>query len=273
MHARQCWEGGWGGDHTIDTIDAIHISVQVYLCTTYLLYAHCTLSLPPRQVALAAGLVSGAPLSALARLTLEVPAAAIKLWQPAGRLPVNSRQQLYTAHVCFIPAPHPTSAGATGAGALDHTQHTTAATGSRRQLPDVPVGGNATGCLSRRVGFRSFELVRVPLRDAAADLLAAQTAATQHADKDAATGESSGRDSNSDSDSGESFYFRVNGVPLFAKGANLVPLHVLSSAASNRLAAALVADAAAAGMNMLRVWGGGLYQVGVQHWWCEGGGR
>jgi hypothetical protein len=63
------------------------------------------------------------------------------------------------------------------------------------------------------------------------------------------------------SEEGESFYFRVNGVPLYAKGANLIPLHVLSSAVSDDDVAGMLQSAAAANMNMVRIWGGGLYQV------------
>ncbi|MCG6956132.1 MAG: glycoside hydrolase family 2 protein [Gemmatimonadetes bacterium] len=55
------------------------------------------------------------------------------------------------------------------------------------------------------------------------------------------------------------FTFVVNGVPFFARGANLVPpdhfLPRVDSAAWERL----LGDAAAANMNMLRVWGGGAY--------------
>lgn len=60
---------------------------------------------------------------------------------------------------------------------------------------------------------------------------------------------------------GESFYFRVNGVPLFARGANLIPLAVLPTRAEAGPAAGggggvqrLLRAALAANMNMVRVW-------------------
>jgi len=71
---------------------------------------------------------------------------------------------------------------------------------------------------------------------------------------------------------GESFKFRVNGEDLFAKGANWIPadsfpsrlphddrLPATDEALSSRIRDLLVA-ARQTGMNMLRVWGGGLYE-------------
>jgi beta-mannosidase len=59
---------------------------------------------------------------------------------------------------------------------------------------------------------------------------------------------------------GQSFYFKVNGLPVFMKGANYIP----ASAFPGTLTAAdyqrEFAAVSAAGMNMLRVWGGGFYQ-------------
>jgi len=59
---------------------------------------------------------------------------------------------------------------------------------------------------------------------------------------------------------GESFQFVVNGVPFFAKGANWIPADGILSRMTSARYRTLVADTAAANMNMLRVWGGGIYE-------------
>ncbi len=68
---------------------------------------------------------------------------------------------------------------------------------------------------------------------------------------------------------GESFYFAVNGVPFFAKGANWIPADVFAP----RLTAAdyerLIRNAADVHMNMLRVWGGGIYEQDVFYDLCD----
>ncbi len=58
---------------------------------------------------------------------------------------------------------------------------------------------------------------------------------------------------------GQSFYFRVNGRPLFTRGANVVPPDHFTPRADSATYRRLIGDAAAAHMNMLRVWGGGIY--------------
>lgn len=59
---------------------------------------------------------------------------------------------------------------------------------------------------------------------------------------------------------GESFFFRVNGVPVFVKGANWIPDHSFPSQATPDRVRELVGLARGCGMNMLRVWGGGVYE-------------
>lgn len=58
---------------------------------------------------------------------------------------------------------------------------------------------------------------------------------------------------------GTAYRFIVNGRPVFMRGANVVPPGVLPSAMDDRAWVALVAHAQRAGMNMLRVWAGGIY--------------
>ncbi len=59
---------------------------------------------------------------------------------------------------------------------------------------------------------------------------------------------------------GESFRFVVNGRPLFAKGANWIPAHVFPHGLGRADYELLLRSAAAANMNMIRCWGGGIYE-------------
>ena len=59
---------------------------------------------------------------------------------------------------------------------------------------------------------------------------------------------------------GKAFAFVVNGVPVFAKGANWVPADQFPSRITDARYRHLIASAAKANMNMLRVWGGGIYE-------------
>lgn len=62
--------------------------------------------------------------------------------------------------------------------------------------------------------------------------------------------------------------FRVNGAAIFARGANVIPTEELEGWYSAAVHAALVQNAAEAGMNMLRVWGGGIYLPQVSSRTC-----
>lgn len=59
---------------------------------------------------------------------------------------------------------------------------------------------------------------------------------------------------------GESFYFEVNGFPMFAKGANYIPSDAMLPAMTTERYRALFRDVRQANMNMIRVWGGGAYE-------------
>ena len=66
------------------------------------------------------------------------------------------------------------------------------------------------------------------------------------------------------------FQFVVNGVPFFAKGANWIPADAFVTAHDARAATArCCSDAADANMNMLRVWGGGIYEDDVFYDLCD----
>lgn len=68
---------------------------------------------------------------------------------------------------------------------------------------------------------------------------------------------------------GESFYFAANGVPFFAKGANWIPAETFATRITRDDYARLLQDAVDANMNMLRVWGGGLYEMDVFYDLCD----
>lgn len=59
---------------------------------------------------------------------------------------------------------------------------------------------------------------------------------------------------------GRSFGFRVNGRDIFARGANWIPADALSGRITPAGVRDLLQSAVDAGMNMIRVWGGGRYE-------------
>ncbi len=59
---------------------------------------------------------------------------------------------------------------------------------------------------------------------------------------------------------GLSFAFRVNGIDLFAKGANWIPCDALPARQTRAVLDDLLSSAVEANMNMIRVWGGGQYE-------------
>ena len=68
---------------------------------------------------------------------------------------------------------------------------------------------------------------------------------------------------------GESFYFRLNGKPVFAKGANYIPQDIFQDRVSPMRYKKLLDDAVAANMNMLRIWGGGIYEDDIFYQLCD----
>ncbi|KAH8418054.1 hypothetical protein KR222_010988, partial [Zaprionus bogoriensis] len=88
------------------------------------------------------------------------------------------------------------------------------------------VRGKTKSQKSLRVGFRTLELVERPAPDGL----------------------------------GNTFLFRVNGVEIFMKGSNYIPSHILPEKQTPEQVAYLLESAKDAHMNMLRVWGGGVYE-------------
>ena len=68
---------------------------------------------------------------------------------------------------------------------------------------------------------------------------------------------------------GESFHFTVNGWDFFSKGANWIPADTFVTRISNAQYEHLVKSAADANMNMLRVWGGGIYEPDIFYELCD----
>ena len=68
---------------------------------------------------------------------------------------------------------------------------------------------------------------------------------------------------------GESFYFKVNDVPVYAKGANYIPQNSLQNKVTDGDYEKLLNDVVDANMNMLRVWGGGIYENDIFYNLCD----
>jgi len=97
----------------------------------------------------------------------------------------------------------------------------------------MDVAGAPVAAKSVRTGLRSIKLIR---------------------DKDAA---------------GESFLFELNGVPVFAKGANHIPNDSFVTEVTPERYRHEIESAVLANMNMLRVWGGGIYEQDVFYELCD----
>jgi beta-mannosidase len=68
---------------------------------------------------------------------------------------------------------------------------------------------------------------------------------------------------------GESFYFKVNDVPVYAKGANYIPQNSMQDKVTDAHYEKLLDDVVDANMNMLRVWGGGIYENDIFYDLCD----
>jgi beta-mannosidase len=59
---------------------------------------------------------------------------------------------------------------------------------------------------------------------------------------------------------GTSFYFLINYQPVFIKGSNWIPPDAFQERVTDKRLERLLRSAKLANMNMLRVWGGGIYE-------------
>lgn len=68
---------------------------------------------------------------------------------------------------------------------------------------------------------------------------------------------------------GTPFYFKINGKAVFMRGANYIPLDVFLPRVEESRYRHLLLAARNAGMNMLRVWGGGIYERDIFYNLCD----
>ncbi len=68
---------------------------------------------------------------------------------------------------------------------------------------------------------------------------------------------------------GSKFQLEINGIPIFCKGANWIPEGLFPDDRADEVIRERVRQAAAANMNMLRVWGGGAYECDAFYDECD----
>ena len=71
---------------------------------------------------------------------------------------------------------------------------------------------------------------------------------------------------------GETFFFRINGQPVFMKGANYIPQDNFPTRVTPEKYRQTLQTALDANMNMLRVWGGGIYEEDAFYDFCDENG-
>ncbi len=77
------------------------------------------------------------------------------------------------------------------------------------------------------------------------------------------------RDKAIDGQRGESFYFKINGRPVFAKGANWIPPDQFVERCTPEVYRHLLQSMVEANQNMVRVWGGGWYEQTIFYDLCD----
>lgn len=70
-------------------------------------------------------------------------------------------------------------------------------------------------------------------------------------------------------DAGESFMFIINGVPVFAKGGNWIPSDSFPTRITSEKYRYMIQSVRDSNMNMLRVWGGGIYETDEFYELCD----
>lgn len=120
-----------------------------------------------------------------------------------------------------------------------------------------------TSTKSVKIGFRTVELVQDDflINDSVGKLV---TIYLYRHDRSHILKLTSNTSPNSILVMGATFYFRVNGISIFAKGSNLIPTNILPELGQNETYIRyLLQSSKDVHMNMLRVWGGGVYESDV----------
>ncbi|PCI96259.1 MAG: beta-mannosidase [Flavobacteriales bacterium] len=68
---------------------------------------------------------------------------------------------------------------------------------------------------------------------------------------------------------GTNFYFKLNGKPVFMKGANYIPQDMFLPRVTEQQYKKIIENVQYANMNMLRVWGGGIYEQDIFYDLCD----
>ncbi|KAL3656890.1 hypothetical protein V7S43_018229 [Phytophthora oleae] len=76
-------------------------------------------------------------------------------------------------------------------------------------------------------------------------------------------------DTNAGNVTGKTFYFTINHVPIFIKGANWIPTDSFPTRTKASTVQHLLESVRAANMNMIRVWGGGRYESDLFYSECD----
>jgi beta-mannosidase len=70
-------------------------------------------------------------------------------------------------------------------------------------------------------------------------------------------------------ENGQSLYIKLNDVPVFMKGANYIPQDNFQTRITSERYEHMIRSAAEANMNMLRIWGGGIYEDDIFYELCD----
>lgn len=68
---------------------------------------------------------------------------------------------------------------------------------------------------------------------------------------------------------GESFYFKANGQPFFSKGANMIPTSPYGTCRDPGRYRVILGRAANEHLNLIRIWGGGIYEIDAFYDLCD----